>query len=206
MTIRHVVLASMLADRIGVAACTSTALASASPQAAQAAASQQPTADRVTVPLSDPSRPALIDVSLVQGSITVRGSNRKDVLVTARPETDRPSRRYDPDATGMRRIPQTAGFRITEDGNRIKVGVGQSEPFHHLRDRGAGAHQPEAVDRQRRRDPRREHRRRVDRQQHQRRHHAEQRGRNGQRRHHQRERPRDDDARDRGTATWRSRR
>ena len=82
---------------------------------------QEPSADRVTVPLSDPARPALIDVSLVQGSITVRGANRKDVLVVARAETDRPSRRLDPGATGMRRIPQTAGFRITEDANRVKV-------------------------------------------------------------------------------------
>jgi hypothetical protein len=86
-------------------------------------ASQQASADQVTVPLSDPSRPALIDVSLVQGSITVRGTNRKDVLVTARPETDtdRRSRRNDPDATGLRRIPQTAGFRITENSNRVRV-------------------------------------------------------------------------------------
>ncbi len=84
-------------------------------------ASNRPTPIGSRVPLSDPSRPGLIDVSLVQGSITVRGTNRKDVLVIARPETDRPSRRSDPDATGMRRIPQTAGFRITEDGNRIKI-------------------------------------------------------------------------------------
>jgi DUF4097 and DUF4098 domain-containing protein YvlB len=89
--------------------------------AAPALSGQQPAADQVTVPLSDPGRPGLVDVSLVQGSITVRGTNRKDVLVIARPETDRPSRRSDPDATGMRRIPQTAGFRITEDANRIKV-------------------------------------------------------------------------------------
>jgi hypothetical protein len=85
------------------------------------AAARQQASDQVTVPLSDPSRPGLIDVSLVQGSITVRGTNRKDVLVTARHETDRPSRRYDPDATGMRRIPQTAGFRISEEGNRVKI-------------------------------------------------------------------------------------
>ena len=47
----------------------------------------------------------------------------KDVLVTARPETDtdRRSRRSDPDATGLRRIPQSAGFRITEESNRVKV-------------------------------------------------------------------------------------
>jgi hypothetical protein len=88
------------------------------------ATAQQQNPDQVTVPLSDPSRPGLIDVSLAQGSITVRGTNRKDVLVTARPEADndsRRSRRYDPDAEGLRRIPQTAGFRITEDANRVKV-------------------------------------------------------------------------------------
>ena len=85
------------------------------------AARQQADVDRVTVPLSDPSRPGVIDISLVQGSITVRGASRKDVAVVARPDTDRPSRRYDADATGLRRIPQTAGYRITEEGNRIKM-------------------------------------------------------------------------------------
>ena len=85
------------------------------------ATARQQSTDQVTVPLSDPSRPGLIDVSLVQGSITVRGTNRKDVLVVARPDTDRPSRRSDADAAGLRRIPQTAGFRISEDSNRIKI-------------------------------------------------------------------------------------
>lgn len=89
--------------------------------AALGVAAQQPGADRVNVPLSDPSRPAVIDVSLVQGSITVRGTNRKDVGVTAMPEADRPRRRYDADAEGLRGIPQTAGFRISEEGNRVKV-------------------------------------------------------------------------------------
>lgn len=85
-------------------------------------AAPAPSADRVTVPLSDPSRPALIDVSLVQGSITVRGSNRKDVGVVAMPGADRPRRRYDANADGLRRLPQTAGFRISEEGNRVKIG------------------------------------------------------------------------------------
>jgi len=85
------------------------------------AARQQAGADRISVPLSDPSRPGVIDISLVQGSITVRGTNRKDVAVVARPETDRPSRRYDPDAGGLRRLPQSAGFKITEEGNRVKM-------------------------------------------------------------------------------------
>lgn len=89
------------------------------------AIAQQPAEDRVTVPLSDPSKPALIDVSLVSGSITVRGTNRKDLAVVARSDGEQPerrNRRYDPDATGMRRIPQTAGFKITEEANRVKVG------------------------------------------------------------------------------------
>ena len=89
--------------------------------ASAVAARQQPDADRVTVPLSDASRPALIEVSLTHGSIMVRGTNRKDIVVTARPEVDRPRRRSDPDAAGLRRIPQTAGYRISEEANRVKV-------------------------------------------------------------------------------------
>jgi len=103
--------------RIRQVACAAVLVLGSMPLAAR-----QPAAvDRVTVPLSDPSRPGVIDISLVHGSITVRGTNRKDVLVTARPEADRPNRRNDPDATGMRRLPQTAGYKITEEGNRIKV-------------------------------------------------------------------------------------
>jgi hypothetical protein len=88
---------------------------------ASGAAAQQPAVDRVNVPLSDASRPALIDVSLVSGSITVRGTNRKDVSVIAHPEAERPRRRVDANAEGLRRIPQTAGFRITEEANRVRV-------------------------------------------------------------------------------------
>jgi DUF4097 and DUF4098 domain-containing protein YvlB len=122
MSIRQSVrLAILLIGTVGVA-CASPALASRSSRS-MIGASQQTSADQVTVPLTDPSRPSVIDVSLVQGSITVRGTNRKDVLVTARPEidTDRRSRRDAADATGLRRISQTAGFRITEEGNRVTV-------------------------------------------------------------------------------------
>lgn len=117
MRIRHVAFGAALV--LGAAAWPS-ALASSSHQA-QPPAVSQPDADRVTVPLSDPSQPALVTVSLVHGSITVRGANRKDVLVTARPEPDRPRRRVDADASGMRRIPQTAGYRITEERNQVRV-------------------------------------------------------------------------------------
>jgi hypothetical protein len=103
-------------------ACTPAALASSSASSRfQPGTATQQAADQVTVPLTDPSRPALIDVSLVAGSITVRGTNRRDVSVTARSEAERPRRRYDANAEGLRRIPQSAGFRISEEANRVKV-------------------------------------------------------------------------------------
>jgi len=122
MRIRHFAwLAVLLSGAISVA-CASAASRSQS-SGPTIGANQQASAERVTVPLSDRSRPGLIDVSLVQGSITVRGTNRRDVLVIAHPDTgvERRGRRDDPDATGMRRIPQTAGFRITEESNRVEV-------------------------------------------------------------------------------------
>lgn len=120
MMIRSVNVGRLVSIGLVSVAFSSAAMATVS-NSMQTAAGQSSSPDQVTVPLADPSRPALIDVALVQGSITVRGTDRKDVLVRARPEADRASRRADPDANGMRRIPQTAGFRITEDANRIKM-------------------------------------------------------------------------------------
>ena len=101
--------------------CTATARANSSMRSAAAPQAQAPEADRVTVPLTDASKLATIHVSLVHGSITVRGASRRDVLVTARPDGDRPNRRADPDAAGLHRIPQSAGYRVTEENNRVNV-------------------------------------------------------------------------------------
>ena len=106
---------------VWLAACAPAARATTSPGSIPAARQQEPSIDRVTVPLSDPSRPGLIEISLVRGSITVRGSNRKDVLVIAHPGTDWPRRNDDTGAGGLRRIPQRAGFRISEESNRVRV-------------------------------------------------------------------------------------
>jgi hypothetical protein len=102
--------------------CSKPMQATSSPRTIAAQASQQPTGDQVTVPLSDPSKPALVHISLVHGGITVRGANRRDVLVVARPAADRASGRSDPDATGLRRLPQTVGYRISEEANRVNIG------------------------------------------------------------------------------------
>src|SRR5262245_4056689 len=76
--------------------CSSRVLATSSKRPAAASGRQQPTGDQVTVPLSDPSRPALVQISLVQGGITVRGTNRRDVLVVARSDAERARARGNP--------------------------------------------------------------------------------------------------------------
>src|SRR5689334_4592012 len=121
MNIRHAIAGACVLLAPASIGCTTTAHAASSARSQAATVARQPSADQVTVPLTDPSKPAAIHVSLVHGSITVRGTNRRDVLVTAHPDAERPSRRFDPDATGLRRLPQTAGYRVSEDNNRVNV-------------------------------------------------------------------------------------
>ena len=44
---------------------------------------QKSQVDRVSVPLTDPSKPAFIDISIMSGSITVRSYSGKEVIVEA---------------------------------------------------------------------------------------------------------------------------
>src|SRR5215813_8677814 len=121
MKIRHAARGAFVLVGLLSIGCTTTAHATSSMRSLTAPQAEQPADDQVTVPLTDPSKPAAIHVSLVHGGITVRGTSRRDVLVTAHPDAERPSRRVDPDATGLRRLPQTAGYRVTEENNRVNV-------------------------------------------------------------------------------------
>ena len=121
MGIHHAVSGALVLAGLVSIGCTRTVHAASSMGSLTPAQAQQPAADQVTVPLTDPSKPAAIHVSLVHGGITVHGTNRRDLLVTAHPDADRQSRRIDPDATGLRRLPQTAGYRVTEENNRVNV-------------------------------------------------------------------------------------
>ena len=85
--------------------------------AARAAHAQEP----VTVPLSDPSRPGTLTVAIVQGTITVKGANRTDVVVVPRPRSARSPRWNEPDATGLRRLTPSTGFKVVEEFNEIRV-------------------------------------------------------------------------------------
>jgi len=120
MKIRYMFCGASALVVLAFGACTTTAHATSSVKSSAMGQAPQPAGEQVTVPLTDPSKPAAIHVSMVHGGITVRGTNRRDVLVTAHPDPDRPSR-VDPDATGLRRLPQTAGYRITEENNRVNM-------------------------------------------------------------------------------------
>src|SRR5262245_53808409 len=115
MKTRHAVCGAFVLVGLVSIGCTTRLHAASSTRSLTAPQALQPSADQVTVPVTDPSKPATIHVSLVHGCITVRGTNRRDVLVTAHPDADQPSRRVDPDAAGLRRIPQNAGYRVTEE-------------------------------------------------------------------------------------------
>jgi hypothetical protein len=77
--------------------------------------------DRISVPFSDPARPRLLKVRLVNGSITVKGYDGKDAIVEGKPHSpDR--RRSDPRADGLRRLDVGApGLVVEEQDNVVSV-------------------------------------------------------------------------------------
>lgn len=91
--------------------------------AAGLAAWGQDASDRVTVPFSDPSRPKTVKVSLINGGITVKGYNGKEVIVESR-SRDGESRRHREAPAGMRRLDSGgAGLVAEESENTIRIGT-----------------------------------------------------------------------------------
>ena len=74
--------------------------------------------DRVSVTLSDPARPAFIKASMVNGGITVKAYDGKEVIVEARTrneEREKPS-------NGPKRINvSTTGLSIEEENNEVRI-------------------------------------------------------------------------------------
>jgi len=80
---------------------------------------QQSTPDRVTVNLTDPSRPSLVKASLVNGGITVKAYDGKDVIVEARARNQEPEREA---PGGMRRLNiSRTGLTVEEDNNDVRI-------------------------------------------------------------------------------------
>jgi hypothetical protein len=87
---------------------------------------QEPTPDKVNVPLSDPSRPVVVHASLMNGGITVTGYNGKEVIVEARARGGEAARESKPDrkAEGMRRLDtHGSGLSVEEQDNEVHIGV-----------------------------------------------------------------------------------
>lgn len=78
--------------------------------------------DKLTVPLSDPARPATVRVNILTGSIRVKAYAGKDVVVEARPRAERASESARKD--GMHRIAiSSTGLEVEEDNNEVRVGA-----------------------------------------------------------------------------------
>src|ERR1700686_5037561 len=87
---------------------------SAQPARAQA----QSGGDRVPVTLSDPSRPANVKVSLINGGITVKAYDGKEVIVEAHPR----NRDRDRDEAGPKRLSiSSTGLSVEEENNEVRV-------------------------------------------------------------------------------------
>ena len=85
---------------------------------AKAQAAPQGT-DRINVTLDDPSRPALVKASMVNGGITVKGYEGKEVIVEARPRNAEDER---PSPNGMKRLSiMRTGLSVEEENNEVRI-------------------------------------------------------------------------------------
>jgi hypothetical protein len=80
---------------------------------------------RVAVPLSDASRPAVVKASLINGGITVKGYDGKEVVVETRSQSSSESGGEAKSGDGkMKRIPiRATGLSVEEENNRVHISV-----------------------------------------------------------------------------------
>ena len=89
------------------------------------ALAQEAGVDRVTVPFSNASKPRSLVVSLLNGSISVKGYSGKEAIIEAKGRTRSRGRRSPKEADGLRRLEMAgSGLNIEENDNVINVGAG----------------------------------------------------------------------------------
>src|SRR5689334_11119762 len=98
-------------------------LACAAMLAAASAVMAQETgnSERVTASFSDPSRPGVLHVGLVTGSITVKAGPGKDVIIQSRGRDDRRGGDSDVGKGGLRRLAQQPSLNVEEQNNRMEI-------------------------------------------------------------------------------------
>src|ERR1700728_4242749 len=91
--------------------------------AALAAAQDAPV--RLTATFKDPAAPRKLEVNVMMGNVTVRGTERADALIeyTVRGATAR-RRATEPPPPGMHRIGGAGTVEVTEDNNTVRVDGG----------------------------------------------------------------------------------
>src|SRR5260370_1621701 len=88
------------------------------PSAEKAVAQGQGGGDRIPVTLSDPSRPARVKVSMVNGGITVKAYEGKEVVVEARVRNRENSR----NEGGPKRLTiSSTGLSVAEESNDVNI-------------------------------------------------------------------------------------
>jgi DUF4097 and DUF4098 domain-containing protein YvlB len=75
-------------------------------------------ADRVSVNLSDPARPALVKASLLNGGITVKAYDGKEVVVEARARNHDSARS---DSNMKRIVVSSTGLSVEEENNEVRI-------------------------------------------------------------------------------------
>ena len=91
-----------------------------------ARAQAQGPGERVTVNFSDPSRPGTLNVELMNGSLIIRGADRRDVLVDARGGDEERASSNDQAAAGLRRLTQRGSFTVDEQANNMRLSSGRA--------------------------------------------------------------------------------
>ncbi|MGA3244863.1 MAG: hypothetical protein ABSE41_09615 [Bacteroidota bacterium] len=95
------------------------------------AAAQDASTDKVNVPLSDPSRPVMLKVGLISGSITVKGAAVKEVTVESRVRATEDEEEKAEKPRGLKLIPNNStGLTIEEDDNVVSVSTGMRGGSH----------------------------------------------------------------------------
>jgi DUF4097 and DUF4098 domain-containing protein YvlB len=89
------------------------------------AAAQETASDKASLAFSDATRPGMLKVQLINGGITVRGYEGREVVVEATLRGESSRRRQDPASAGMKKLQfGSTGLSITEDNNVIEVETG----------------------------------------------------------------------------------
>lgn len=90
----------------------------------------QGSADRITVPFSDPSRPHTLKIDLVNGGITVKGYDGKEAIIESHglPAREEHPARPPRGAEGMKRLGYTLkDLTATEEDNVLTISVGPED-------------------------------------------------------------------------------